>query len=150
MEQRRLKLLIDTNVLLDVVCPDNRPSANASACILKAIKDGYLEGELSTLSIMDAAYVASQTEGCMVEKFRCKIVELSTFINIDSMDYFSMMQAVKDCTGDFEDDAQFAFAYNTGCDIVLTGDKGFHARSGGKSPHIRFFTPEAFLAEISS
>ena len=150
MEQRHLKVLIDTNVLLDVICPDERPSSDASATILRAIKEGFLEGELSTQSIIDAAYIASQTEGRMVEGFRSKILELSTFVNIDSMDFPSVMQAVKNCTGDFEDDAQFAFAYYTGCDIVLTGDKDFHARCGSKSPHIRFFSPKDFLAQLMS
>ena len=150
MEQRRLKVLIDTHVLLDVICPDERPSSDASATIFKVIKEGFLEGELSTQSIIDAAYIASQTEGKMVEGFRSKILELSTFVNIDSMDFPSVMKAVKNCTGDFEDDAQFAFAYYTGCDIVLTGDKDFHARCGSKSPYIRFFSPKDFLAQLTS
>ncbi len=150
MEQRRLKVLIDTNVLLDVICPDGRPYADASASILKAVRDGYLEGELSTQSIIDAAYVASHTEGGMVEAFRCKILELSTFVNIDGMDFFSVMDAVKYCSGDFEDDAQLAFAYNTGCDIVLTGDKDFQARSGRKYDYIRFFTPQEFIDKLTA
>lgn len=150
MEQRRLKLLLDTNVLLDVLCPENRPSSTASACIFKAIKEGRLEGEISTQSIVDAAYVASQTEGRMVEAFRSKIMELSNYVNIDSMDFFCVMKAVKDCTGDFEDDAQFAFAYDTACDYVVTGDKDFIFRCGKKSPHIKFITPEEALARLRS
>jgi predicted nucleic acid-binding protein len=86
----------------------------------------------------------------MVEGFRAKIEELFRFINIDSMGYENVLMAVRECTGDFEDDVHFAFAYNTGCDVVLTGDKDFRSRCGKKNPNIQFFTPQEFVDKLTS
>ena len=39
MEQRRLKVMLDTNVLVDVLCPEGRPNAAFSATVFRAIKE---------------------------------------------------------------------------------------------------------------
>ncbi len=118
--------------------------------IFKLIKAGKFEGELSTQSIIDAAFVASHTEGNMLESFRAKVNELSNYVNIDDMDFFSVMKAVDNCTGDFEDDAQYAFAKGTACDYVITSDRNFRKRHEGEDRFIQFFTPDELIDAITT
>lgn len=150
MEHRRLKVMIDTNVLLDVMCPDNRPSTETSTAIFRAIKKGVLEGELSTQSIVDAAYVASRTEGKELLNFKQKVQELRNYINIGGIDQFSLFAAVQKGTGDFEDDVQYEHAYDSGCDVLLTNDKEFIKHYAKKEVPIKFLTPEEFLAKLQA
>lgn len=150
MEQRRIKVMFDTNVLLDVLCPDGRPSSTASATVFRAVKDGILEGEISTQSIIDAAYVASQTEGGRLPVFKNKMLELVNFVNIDSLSSFSIYAALGKDSLDFEDDALYEHAYDTGCDVFLTSDKDFIKQHKGEDERIQFFTPEEFVAKLTA
>ena len=148
MEQRRLKVMLDTNVLIDVLCPEGRPNAAFSATVFRAIKEGKLEGEISTQSIIDAAYVASRTEGNQLTVFKQHVRELFDYVNIDGIDSFSIRTALEGTGPDFEDEAQYAHAYDTGCDVFLTGDRAFIRQHGGTNPNIQFFTPDEFVARL--
>ena len=148
MEQRRIKVMFDTNVLLDVLCPEGRPSSSLSATIFRAVKEGILEGEICTQSIIDAAYVASQSEGRRIPVFKKKMLELTHYVNIDALNTFSVYAALQRDNLDFEDDALYEHAYETGCDIFLTGDKEFIKQHRGENERIPFFTPEEFVAKL--
>lgn len=149
MEKRRIKVMFDTNILVDVLCPDGRPSSTASATVFRAVKEGLLEGEISTQSIIDAAYVASQTEGGRLPVFKSKMLELTNYVNVDGLNSFSVYAALQRDSLDFEDDALYEHAYETGCDVFLTSDKDFIKQHRGEDERIPFFTPEEFIAKLT-
>ena len=149
MEQRRVKVMIDTNILIDLLCPEGRPSASPAATVFRAIKEGKLEGELATQSIIDAAYVASQTEGKELTVFKHKMLELFNFININAVDSFSVRYALQKNSADFEDDARYEHARDSGCDYFITSDKEFIKRHRTEEEAIPFFTPEEFIAKLT-
>ena len=57
----RVKVFLDTNVLLDVLEGD-RPSTVYSNLVFEAVRERLLEGVLTTQSIVDASYIASKRE----------------------------------------------------------------------------------------
>lgn len=63
MAGSKFRAFLDTNVLLDVLCTNRRPSAEASATLFQAIRSGILEGFITTQSIIDAAYILSRLSG---------------------------------------------------------------------------------------
>jgi len=144
-----MKVMLDTNLLIDVLCPDGRPSSTASATVFRSIKEGFLKGEISTQSIIDAAYVASQTEGGRLPVFKSKMLEIINYVNIDTLNTFSIYAALQRDSADFEDDALYEHAYDTGCDVFLTSDKDFIKQHRGEDERIPFFTPEEFVAKLT-
>jgi len=147
MVRPKYKVLLDTNVLLDVLCTPDRPSADASAFIFQAIRDGCLEGVITTQSILDAAYILSRNATAFDrEAFGQCILSITNYINIDAIHYFDIRDAILHGGGDLEDDAQFAHADNEGCDAVVTSDREFRRRKEGSG--LLFFTPEEFAARL--
>lgn len=148
---RRIKVLLDTSVLIDILSATPRPSSQASDVILQAIRSGQLEGEISTQSIIDASYILSRLPGFSQERFTERILRLFNYINIDQISSFDTRSALLHPSGDFEDDAQYVFAVSTGCDAVITNDTGFRARPRWKGyPELLFFTPQEFVDKLTS
>ena len=137
---------MDTNVLLDVLCGENRPYSESSRIIVLAIKSDLLEGELSTQSFLDASYILFR--GKQNPVFSEKKLRLMDFIKIDSIDSFDIREAFDSPKGDLEDNAQYACATEAACDVFLTSDKDFIKQYEGENLHIRFFTPEEFVAKL--
>lgn len=147
MVEFKFKAFLDTNVLLDVLCTPKRPSADASAVVFQAIRSGYLEGVITTQSILDAAYILSRTSGRFDrEAFGQCILSMMNFLNINAIHIFDIRDAVLRGDGDLEDDTLFAHAEAEGCDAVITSDREFRCRKDASG--IPFFTPEEFVSRL--
>ena len=106
MDAIKFKALLDTNVLLDVLCTSERPSAKASEVIFQAIRDGYLEGVVTTQSILDAAYILSRIGESFDRKaFGRSILAMMNFINIHSIHFLDVRDAILHPGTELEDDA---------------------------------------------
>ncbi len=141
-----MKVFLDTNVLLDVLCRSGRPSAEASSQILQAIRSGRMEGVITTQSIVDAAYILSR--GNVQQPFLQAIETLLRFVNVRPIDAMDIRDALLHPTGDFEDDVQFACAETEGCDLVITSDRKRLNRT--KVPgEMLYFSPETFVARMA-
>lgn len=137
------KVFIDTNVLMDVLI-GNRPSSEASGIIFRAIKEGRLEGVITTQSLVDAAY-------CLEKKglrFQDSFLKLFDFLDVETLDTFDLRKACVHGRGDFEDDAQYAKAEETSCDFFVTNDRKFRQRYETEEGSIRFYTPEEMVREM--
>ncbi|MBR1698849.1 MAG: PIN domain-containing protein [Bacteroidales bacterium] len=143
---RRIKVFLDTNVLLDVLCEERRPYSEASKIVFQAIKSGLLEGELTTQSFLDASYILCR--GRNNPALSERLLRLMDFINVDSIDSFNIREALATPKGDFEDDAQYACAIEGACDIFLTHDQELIKQYKDVNPHIRFYTPQEFVAKL--
>ena len=147
MDAVKFKALLDTNILLDVLCTSKRPSAEASALIFQAIRDGYLEGVVTTQSIMDAAYILSRISTPFDrEAFGRSILSMTNYLNINAIHIFHVCDAILHPSTELEDDALFAHADAEGCDAIITSDQGFLNRkdTGG----ILLISPEDFLLRL--
>lgn len=144
---RRIKVYLDTNVLLDVLSKEKRPGSEASDIIFQAIRSGIFEGELCTQSFLDASYIICR--GKNSPQLTEKMLRLMDYINIDAIDSFQIRQALVNSKGDFEDDAQYACAYDGGCDVIITNDQDFIKKYEGEDQPIQFFTPEEFVTKLT-
>ena len=138
---------MDTNIILDVLSSDYREHRESSRCIFQAIRNGDIEGFITTQSIVDSEYILSRERNYRKEQFGKMMLFIMSFINITQIDGLSIREALKNPTGDFEDDAQFAQADGEGFDIIVTSDRRFIARRTDNGP--LFLTPEEFIERMS-
>ena len=144
-----MKVFLDTNVLLDLLSTTERPSSEAARIIFQAIRSGYLEGVLTTQSIVDANYILSRLgQGFSAEAFAKTIISLINFVNISGLNSFDLQEALLHPTGDFEDDVQFAHAEAEGCDVFLTSDQGLLKRTSEIGMQI--LPPTQFVARMTA
>ena len=137
------KVFIDTNVLMDVLI-GSRPSSEASGIIFRAIKEGRMEGVITTQSLVDAAY-------CLEKKglrFQDSFLKLFDFLNVETLDTIDLWHACIHGRGDFEDDAQYSKAEETSCDFFVTNDRKFRQRYETEEESIRFYSPEEMVREM--
>lgn len=144
--ESKVKVFVDTNVLLDVLCSGRRGS-RASEIVFQAVKDGILEGVLSTQSLVDASYILCQ--GKISDELGRSFLSLMHIFNICHADMFCLRDAIRQPLADLEDAVQFACAQEQVCDVFLTRDKEFiqsHTDDGGC---MCFLSPEEFVSRIS-
>ena len=135
------KLLLDTNLLLDLLVPD-RPESESAAVLAKAIDEGRFEAAVSAGSLKDAYYV-----GCKYADERIVRGMIEAF-----MDAYSVMavddavcrMAIRSRESDFEDGIISAIAETSGVDVIITRDASAFASSLVKSMSAR-----AFLAAVA-
>ena len=138
-----IKVFLDTNILVDFLCPE-RSGHEEAGKILSMILDGDIEAQISTQSIIDAAYIVQTKYGVSIEEFKEKIGYLRLRTNIGHVDSFNVKAAIADPDPDFEDSALIANAEYGFCDIFLTGDKKLLSRP--KRPVMLIMTPQDFLS----
>jgi predicted nucleic acid-binding protein len=135
------KLLIDTNVVLDLLAK-REPFYKSSAQIFSLADKNKLKLSINSLTIANTNYVLSRLKTAteareILRRFRIlvKIVSLNDKI-IDL--------ALNDNTfGDFEDGLQYYSAIENNMDIIITRDlKGF------KSSKIPVMTPDEYLTSM--
>ena len=106
-----------------------------------------MEGFITTQSIVDSQYVLSREKSFPMKKFSQVMLYIMSFLNITQIDGLSIREALKNPTGDFEDDAQFAQADAEGFDVIVTSDHRFLARRNESGS--LFMTPEELIAKMS-
>lgn len=141
----RVKTYIDTNVLLDIV--QDRPGRSDAVSIFNAAKLGIIDVYISTQSILDAYYIASKGGKLGFNAYKSLIQILRTFIKVQAIDELDLCWAIEHYTGDFEDDAQWASAYNSVCDYFITRDSRMLAFNTSCCP-MKVISPAAFVAAM--
>ena len=147
MVEVKRRVFFDTNVLVDVLKGHTRPSYDASLKLFQAAREGLFEAFITTQSIIDAEFISHKSPGSENPNFNKKMLYIMSFVNITQIDGLSIREALKNPTGDFEDDAQFAQADGEGFDIIVTSDRRFIARRTDNGP--LFLTPEEFIERMS-
>ena len=147
MGRFKYRAFLDTNILVDVLSATPRPSTEASQLIFEAVRSGIFEGFITTQSILDAAYILSRLSAPYDrDRLGRSILQMSNYLNIESIHIFDIQDAILHAQGDLEDDSLFARADALGCDAVITSDRGFRNREDGSGPE--FFTPEDFVSRL--
>lgn len=140
-----VKAFIDTNVLLDWLL-EERPEKPVAKLLFSAASAGYFEACISTQSIIDAAYSAHKN-GIYFIDFKPKLQSLRSFIKILAIDELDLCWAMEHHTGDLEDDAQWASAYNNVCDYFITRDQKILSFNTSHCP-IKAISPTAFVTAM--
>jgi predicted nucleic acid-binding protein len=117
------RLLIDTNVVLDVLM-DRQPHVAASAAVFAAIEAGSAEGFLAAHAVTTIHYLISrQLKEPDAKQALATLLKLFAVAPVDG----SVLQRAMQSSGaDFEDSVTAAAAQASGCHLIVTRDpKGF-------------------------
>ncbi len=135
-----MKILIDTNVLLDVLT-NRTPYVDASAKILKLCEIGKIEGYVSALSIPNIVYIMRKELDA--ERVKEVIGQISLLLGIADLKKDDLKKAAALGFGDFEDALQSVAAKRIRADYIVTRNiKDFN---GSKVTAIK---PEELLERI--
>lgn len=140
-----VKAFIDTNVLLDLIL-ESRPENPEAKKVFAAARSGLFECCVSTQSIIDAEYTARKNR-LNFEEFKSILQQLRTFVHIVAIDYIDLLWAESHHNGDFEDDAQYASAYNGVCDYFITRDQALLELNSPTCP-LTVISPSDFVAAM--
>jgi predicted nucleic acid-binding protein len=117
------KVLVDTNVILDVLL-DRQPHAGASVAVWAAIETGSVEGVLAAHAVTTIHYLIRRELGSARAK-RTVAAMLRVF-GVASVDGPVIQLALDLPLSDFEDAVTAAAAQAAACDCIVTRDpKGF-------------------------
>jgi predicted nucleic acid-binding protein len=112
-----IKILIDTNIILDIALK-RQPFFNESAQIFEKIDNKLIEGSITATSITDIYYIASkQTDKIQAKNFLIDLIQVVSIIGVDRE---IVVEAIESDIKDFEDAIQsFAAEYNE-LDFIVT------------------------------
>jgi predicted nucleic acid-binding protein len=131
------KVLIDTNVILDVVFERN-PHAWSSTAMLQAIEKRAATGFVAAHAVTTIHYLIRRSLG--LAKADESIAGILRLFEVATIDDAVIRHARELAFPDFEDAVTAAAANRANCDYIVTRNaKDFH-----KSP-VRVLTPEAML-----
>lgn len=140
--ERRIKVLIDTNILVDYLQLERKGHALAWD-IFQMVFDHLIEATISTQSFFDAVYVCMRNSAYDASVVRDSLLYIRNCTNVYPIDAFDLESALKNANPDIEDNAQISFAYSHGCDILVTRDKKFLSREVPRPMQV--MTPEDFV-----
>ncbi len=135
-----MKLLIDTNVILDVLC--NRSEfVEASSQIWKYCEAGEIKGHISALSVPNIVYILRKE--LSPERTRQIIEQLMLIFEVVELKGSDLKNAADMLTSDFEDAIQICCAKRIKVDYIVTRNiKDF------KNSDIPAFKPSELLERI--
>ena len=133
-----MKVLVDTNVVLDVLMRD-RPFSDSANEILRLCSEKIVNGYIAANSILDAYYILRKE---LTSKKRKKaLLDVCRFVNIVEIDTDKIQQALNDNSfSDTEDYVQYLCAKEVRADYIITRNIRDFAKSD-----IPVILPDDFL-----
>lgn len=132
-----MKILIDTNVILDIVL-ERQPFVEQSAELLKTAQQDNIQLFLSATTITDLYYITRKAKSKQIALDF--IGDLLQFIEIASVDKRVIIQALHSDMPDFEDAVQEGSAKNEGINVIVTRNE-----VDFKNSDLEIYSPESFL-----
>jgi len=135
-----MKILLDTNILLDVLT-GRRPFFQDSARAWSLAHTGLVEGYLSAISVNNLYYIIRKLrDRKTAESF---VDDLLNDFEIVSLTKNILKQARNIAEKDFEDSIQYFSAIQEGCEILLTRNKRDFPSAG-----LQVLTPHEWLEKL--
>ena len=133
----RLKLFIDTNLLLDVLA-ERKPFYNSAARVWSLCETGVCQGIVSAISFNNVFYIVRRARNTDVAR-RALILMRGVFASV-APDQQILNQAIDSDIPDFEDAIQFFSAQRAGADYLLTRNASDFPKTG-----LPILAPDEFL-----
>jgi predicted nucleic acid-binding protein len=132
-----VKLLVDTNVLLDVIL-DRQPHSVASGTVWAAIETGKVQGVLAAHALTTIYYLVRREQ--TAAKTKNMLNSLLRVFGVATVDQSVIEEALEAPLDDFEDAVTAAAARRAGCDLIVSRDpKGF------RGSLVRMLPPETVV-----
>lgn len=112
-----MKALIDTNVILDVLC-DRAPFAEDAQTVFRMCEVKRVEGFISALSVPNIIYIMRKELD--TEKISDILEKLTLIFKIADLKGSDLKNAVRPGFADYEDDVQSVCAQRIGADVIVT------------------------------
>ena len=112
-----MKVLIDTNVILDVLC-NRLDFVDASSKIWKYCETGQIEGYISALSVPNIVYILRKE--LTPEKTQKLIEQIMMIFKVADLKSSDLKNAATMLTSDFEDAVQMCCAVRIKADYIIT------------------------------
>ena len=124
-----MKILLDTNVVLDVLT-DRQPFADESSRILKLVEDNQLRGYIAAHTATTIFYLLDK----QLERRKASrvLAELLRIVQVVSVDEDRLLHALAMEWADFEDAVQAACAEKAEVDFLVTRNEKDFKRSSVK------------------
>ncbi len=135
-----MKILLDTNVILDVLL-NRQPFVLNAQRVWQACEEGRIDGYVAATSITNIHYLARKIGG-IVDAEAAVQACLNTF-QICTVDRRILEAAMSLPGNDYEDNVQAACAAVTGLDAIVTRDK-----QGFKNANILILPPADLLQKL--
>ena len=133
-----MKLMIDTNILLDVLI-HREPFFDDSKAVLKLCEDHEVTGFVSASAVTDIFYITRKALGSLEDTYRVisNILNIVKILTVTNDDVVSAFQAR---AKDFEDCLMATCAKSNKCDGIVTRNKKDFSGFG-----ITLYSPEEVL-----
>jgi len=137
-----MRILLDTNILLDVLL-DRKPFAENAARVWSAVVEKNLDGWISAISVNNLYYISRKLAG--EKKARRCISNLLKYFNVSPLSKAILQRSQRPPVLDFEDVIQYRSAESARCDYLISRDKN-------KFPHgrVKVITPEEFINKFAA
>ncbi|HXT50327.1 MAG TPA: PIN domain-containing protein [Thermoanaerobaculia bacterium] len=135
------RILVDTNVALDVVL-DREPHSAVSAALLSALEAGRCEGFLAAHAFTTIFYLTAKQRDRATAHQAVKY--LLSFLRVASVDDAVLRRAALVEGADFEDSVTSAAAEAARCDVLATRDP-----AGFRQGLVRAIAPDLLLAALA-
>ena len=118
-----MKILFDTNVILDVML-DRTPFSESASQLLSLVERGEISGIICATTVTTIHYLATKVMG--KNESQNKIKDLITLFEIASVNRTVIEDAIKSTFNNFEDSVIYQAANHAGAEaIVIRDPKGF-------------------------
>lgn len=135
-----MKLLIDTNIVLDVLC-NRKDFVENSSKVFKLCETKKYDGYLSAISVPNIAYILRKE--LSIEKLKSIIVKLNIIFSIIELKPNDLILAIDLDFKDYEDALQSVCAKRIKADFIITRNtKDF------KNSQVKAITPEQLLETV--
>ena len=136
-----MKILFDTNVILDVML-DRQPFSNIAAELFSKVESGKMLGFIGATTVTTIYYLAKKAVGD--EQAMVEIEKLIKLFKIAPINRAVIKFAMELKFSDFEDAVLYAAAKKIGVDAIVTRDiKGF------KQGTVTVYTPKKLMKKIN-
>ncbi|MBK1693492.1 PIN domain nuclease [Chromatium weissei] len=112
-----MKILFDTNVILDVLI-EREPFVTAAVALFSLVETRKIQGYLGATTLTTLDYLLTKTNGCNSAK--ASIKALLQLFEVCPVDSTVLIQAVESNFSDFEDAVLYFAGENMGVDGLVT------------------------------
>ncbi|HPY41420.1 MAG TPA: PIN domain-containing protein [Thiolinea sp.] len=116
-----MKILFDTNVILDVIL-NRQPFAPNAILLVAAVEEKRIQGLLCATTLITIDYLVSKALG--TESSRATLKKLLQLFEVAAVDYPVIQAAIESDIKDFEDAVLYEAAKRAGALGIVTRNKG--------------------------